>query len=406
MSDEQAGGVRTVAAVDVRNKRVLVRVDFNVPLAAETRVTDDTRIRASLPTIQYLLDHGAAVILCSHLGRPKGKPVDSLRLAPVANRLAALLGRPVQQAPDCVGAEVERMAAALRPGDVLLLENLRFHPEEEQNDAAFSRQLAALADIYVNDAFGSAHRAHASTVGVTHYLPAVAGLLLQKELEILGGALDAPRRPFAAVIGGAKVSSKIGVLEHLLGKVDLLVIGGGMANTFLKAQGHAVGQSLLEPDYIPTAESLLRQAAQRGVKVLLPDDVVVAKAVAADAPHRAVGLDGIGDDDLIVDIGPETIEWFHSELLACQTVLWNGPMGVFEVAPFAEGTTSMAETLAQLTREGATTIVGGGDSVAALESMGLAGHISHVSTGGGASLEFLEGKTLPGVAALRTTGAA
>jgi phosphoglycerate kinase len=392
---------RSVADVDVTGKRVLVRVDFNVPLDAAGRVSDDTRIRASLPTIHYLLDHRARVILCSHLGRPKGKPVEGMRLAPVAARLSEVLDRPVAQAPDCVGAEVEAMAAGLAPGDVLLLENLRFHPEEEANDPAFARQLAALADIYVNDAFGSAHRAHASTAGVAAFLPAVAGFLLQKELDALGSALHDPRRPFAAVIGGAKVSSKLGVLEHLLGTVDVLIIGGGMANTFLKAQGYEIGQSLLEQDLVPAAGQLLDRAAAAGVKVLLPDDVVVAERVAADSPHRAVSLEEIRPNEVIVDIGPETVEWFHSELLACQTVLWNGPMGVFEIEPFAEGTRAIAETLAQLTREGATTVVGGGDSIAALESLGLAGAVSHVSTGGGASREFLEGKVLPGVAVLQ-----
>jgi len=399
---------KSVRDVDVRGKHVLVRVDFNVPLDPAGQVTDDSRIRAALPTIQYLIEQGAKTILCSHLGRPKGAPVEGLRLAPASRRLAELLNRPVAQARDCVGPDVQSQVDHMKPGDVLMLENLRFHPQEEANDPDFARQLAALADVYVNDAFGSAHRAHASTAGVVQFgrqgaaeLPAVAGFLMQQELDALGGALNNPEHPFAAVIGGAKVSSKLGVLAHLLDKVDVLIIGGGMANTFLKARGYEVGSSLLETDLTPTARDLLAKAQAANVKVLLPVDVVVTEGkVAADAPHHTADLGSIGMNEAIVDIGQMTIEVFGAELLTCQTILWNGPMGIFEMQPFAEGTIAIAEALAEATRNGSTTVVGGGDSVAALEVAGLTDAVSHVSTGGGASLEFLEGKTLPGVALL------
>jgi phosphoglycerate kinase len=388
---------QTVRDVDVAGKRVLVRVDFNVPLDAEGRVADATRIREALPTINYLRERGARVILMSHLGRPDGQVRESLRLAPVAEVLQQLLGAPVRYVRDCVGPEVEAAVAALQPGEVLLLENLRFHPEEEQNDAAFSRQLAALGDLYVDDAFGTAHRAHASTEGITHYLPAVAGLLMEKELDAFSRILDAPERPFAAIIGGAKVSTKIGVLRNLLGKVDRLLIGGGMANTFLKAQGHEVGRSLVEPDKLDVAADLLRAAAQAGVEVVLPVDAVVVDRLEAEAPRRVVPIDAVPPDLLIADIGPATVERFAQALADARTVLWNGPMGVFEVPPFAAGTRALAEIVGRLN---AVTVIGGGDTVAAVEQAGCADRMTHISTGGGATLELLEGRVLPGVAAL------
>jgi phosphoglycerate kinase len=389
---------KTVKDIDVQNKRVLVRVDFNVPLDKATgAITDDARIRAALPTIRYLIGQGARVVLCSHLGRPDGKVVDKLRLTPVAQRLSELLGQPVAKTDDCVGPAVQAAVAAMKPGDVLLLENLRFHAEEEANDAAFARQLAALAEVYVNDAFGTAHRAHASTEGVAHYLPAVAGFLMEKEIDYLSRALESPARPFDAIIGGAKVSDKIAVLENLLGKVDALLIGGGMANTFLKAQGHEVGQSLVEDDKLDVARSLLAQAQARHVRLLLPVDVVVADKVAADAAWKTVAVTAVPADWRILDVGPKTVETFASELQSAQTVVWNGPLGVFEFPAFAQGTIALAKALAA---SHATTIIGGGDSAAAVEKAGVADKITHISTGGGASLEFLEGKTLPGVAAL------
>jgi phosphoglycerate kinase len=385
---------KTVRDIAVKGKRVLVRVDFNVPLE-NGEVADDTRIRAALPTIQYLLEQGAAVILMSHLGRPKGKVQDELRLDPVARRLSQLLGRDVGKLDDCVGPETLRAAKSLEPGQVLLLENLRFHPEEEENDPDFARQLASLADVYVNDAFGTAHRAHASTAGVTAHLPAVAGLLLERELEVLGTVLAHPARPFVAILGGAKVSSKIGVIRSLLTKVDLLLVGGGMANTFLKAQGHEVGESLAEDDRLMMAREILEQA---GEKLVLPVDVVVADAFAEDANVQTVGVDQVPAGWRILDIGPRTVSLFDEKLASAATVVWNGPMGVFEFPRFAAGTIALASTLAGTA---ATTIVGGGDSIAALRRAGLADKMTHVSTGGGASLEFLEGKTLPGVAALQ-----
>ncbi len=388
---------QTIDDVEVRGKRVLVRVDFNVPQDERGTIADDTRIRAALPTIRALLDRGAAVILMSHLGRPKGKRDKRYSLAPVAQRLSELLALPVALAPDCVGPETEARARSLRPGQVLLLENLRFHAEEEANDPQFARQLAGHADIYVNDAFGSAHRAHASTAGVAAYLPAVSGLLMQKELAALGGALEHPEHPFAAVIGGAKVSSKLAVLQHLLPKVDLLVIGGGMANTFLVAQGYKVGASLVEPDLVETARAMLTEAETRGTEILLPVDVIVAERVAADAPHREAALTAVPETWSIVDIGPRTEALFAQKLAACRTIIWNGPLGVFEIPAFAAGTLAVAQAIAA---SGAVSVVGGGDLVAALDALGLADKMTHVSTGGGASLEYLEGKVLPGVAAL------
>jgi phosphoglycerate kinase len=384
---------KTVKDVSVQGKHVLVRVDFNVPLD-NGEVTDDTRIRAALPTIRYLLEQGAAVILMSHLGRPKGEVHDELRMGPVARRLSELLGLEVAKLDDCVGPEVEKAAQGLKPGQVLLLENLRFHPEEEANDQGFARKLASLADIYVDDAFGTAHRAHASTAGVANYLPAVAGFLMERELEMLGQILADPARPFVAILGGAKISGKIGVIRSLLSKVDLLLAGGGMANTFLKAQGHEVGASLVEDDSLGMARAILEEG---GDKLVLPVDVVVADAFSEDANARTVGVDHVPSDWRILDIGPRTVGLFEERLSSAATVVWNGPMGVFEFPRFAAGTVALATSLAGT---GATTIVGGGDSVAALQQAGLADKITHVSTGGGASLEFLEGKTLPGVAAL------
>jgi phosphoglycerate kinase len=388
---------QTIRDVDVTGKRVLVRVDFNVPIE-DGRITDDTRIRAALPTIQYLRERGARIILVSHLGRPDGQVVEALRLAPVAARLAELLGTEVATAGDCVGPEAERAVAALPPGGVLLLENVRFHADEERNDPAFARQLAALADVYVNDAFGTAHRAHASTEGVARYLPAVAGLLMERELDVLGRALEDPERPFVAIIGGKKVSDKIGVLNNLLAKADRLLIGGAMANTFLRAQGLEVGRSYFEPEAVGTAKALLERARAAGKPLLLPADCVVAQALDGQAPHRVVPVEQIPSEWLVVDIGPETVRRFSEALSDAKTVVWNGPMGVFEIEPFAQGTRQIAEALA---RVHGTTIVGGGDSVAALEQASMASKVTHVSTGGGATLEFLEGKTLPGVAALR-----
>jgi phosphoglycerate kinase len=386
---------KTVRTLDVAGKRVLVRVDFNVPLE-KGAVSDDTRIRAALPTIQYLLEHEARAILCSHLGRPKGKVEAKYSLKPVALRLGQLLDRPVEMAPDCVGPVVEEMASKIPRGGVLLLENLRFHPEEEANDAKFARALASLAEVYVNDAFGSAHRAHASTAGVTAYLPAVAGFLMEKELAFLGRALAAPARPFVAVLGGAKVSDKIEVIHNLLGKVDSLLIGGGMANTFLKAEGKAVGESLVENDKLAEARTLLRDG---GSKLILPVDAVVADRLDDGAQMRTVRVDAVPAGWRILDIGPETTQRFIQHLSTAQTVVWNGPMGVFELESFAAGTFAIARALAGLS--GATTIIGGGDSAAAVEQAGVAQHMTHISTGGGASLEFLEGKELPGVAALQ-----
>jgi phosphoglycerate kinase len=388
---------KTIADIDVRGKRILMRVDFNVPLDPDSgRVLDDTRIRAALPSIKYLRERGARLILCSHLGRPKGVD-DSLRLAPVARRLSELLGSPVKTTDDCVGPRVEEAARALGAGDVLLLENLRFHREEEANDPDFARALASLADVYVNDAFGTAHRAHASTAGVAAYLPAVAGFLMEKELTFLGKALANPDRPFAAVIGGAKVSTKMGVLENLLQKVDRLLIGGGMACTFLKAEGYEVGQSLLEEEYVETARQIMERASKRGLVLLLPSDVVVGDRFAADARRRQVSAKEIPADWQIMDIGEKTTEAFIQALRDCKTVLWNGPMGVIEFEAFSRGSHRLAEAIAGLD---ATTIVGGGETVAVVERLGLEGRFSHVSTGGGAALEFLEGRELPGVAAL------
>lgn len=391
--------LKTVRDVDVRGRRVLVRVDFNVPLSPDGEITDDTRIRAALPTIRHLVEEGARVVLCSHLGRPKGKVDPRYSLRPCAVRLGQLIGREVRIAEDVTGPSARALSAGLRNGDVLLLENLRFDPREEANDPGFARELADLADLYVNDAFGTAHRAHASTAGVAAYLPAVAGFLLQKEVDVMGKALANPDRPFLAILGGAKVSDKIGVIENLLGKVDRLLIGGGMANTFLRALGYGTGKSLVEEDKVDLARTLLEKAKERGADLWLPEDLVVATARDPNAEHRIVKKEEIPDGWMAVDIGPDTARRFAGAIRQSMTVVWNGPMGVFEVEPFSRGTFAVAEAVAG---SPGLTIVGGGDSVAAVHAAGVADRITHISTGGGATLEFLEGRVLPGVAVLET----
>ncbi len=392
---------KTIRDIGLAGKRVLVRVDFNVPLDAQQHITDDTRMRAALPTIRYLLEEGASVILMSHLGRPDGKVVEKLSLAPVARHLSELLGRKVEMAADCIGPEVEAQAKALQPGQVLLLENLRFHKEEEKNNPDFARQLAMLGEVYVNDAFGTAHRAHASTEGVTHILPGVAGFLMEKEINVLGSALENPKRPFVAIIGGAKVSDKIAVLERLISMVDTLLIGGGMANTFLKAGGYEIGDSLFEESKLDIAKDLIAKARQKGLTFLLPSDVVIADRFAADANYKVVASNAVTQGWRILDIGPKTVEAFQKALSNAQTIVWNGTLGVAEMPAFAKGTEAIIEILASRTRAGATTSIGGGDSAAAVDGAGAAEKMTHVSTGGGASLEFLEGRILPGVAALQ-----
>lgn len=390
----------SLSAADISGKRALVRVDFNVPVDDQGHITDDTRIRAALPTIQDLTQKGAKVILTSHFGRPKGVD-EKLRLTPVAKRLSELLGQEVIKTDDCIGDDVAAKVKALENGQVLLLENVRFYKEEEKNDPEFAQKLAANADFYVNDAFGTAHRAHASTEGVTKFLsPSVAGYLVEKELQYLQSAIEAPQRPLAAIIGGSKVSSKIGVIETLLEKCDKLIIGGGMIFTFYKARGLSVGKSLVEEDKLELAKSLEAKAKERGVALLLPTDIVSADKFAPDANATTVSIENIPADGMGLDIGPDSVKVFQAALADCKTVIWNGPMGVFEFDKFAVGTKAIAHTLAEIGKTGAITIIGGGDSVAAVEKVGLADQMSHISTGGGASLELLEGKILPGIAAL------
>jgi triosephosphate isomerase len=388
---------KTVRDLDVAGKKVLVRVDFNVPLNDKGEITDDTRITASLPTIQYLLEQKAAVILMAHLGRPKGQAKPELSLAPVAKHLGKLLGKKILFAPDCVGEAAKAAASKLKAGHILLLENLRFHKEEEKNDMEFAEQLASLADLYVNDGFGVSHRAHASVEGVTHFLPAAAGFLLEKEIQYVGQAVTNPLHPFVAIIGGAKVSDKIGVISNLLDKVDTLLIGGGMANTFLAAQGHKMGKSLVEEDKLELAKELLAKAKKNKVKLLLPTDLVMAAAFAPDAAHVTEGVKHLNQEYMALDIGSETSKAYAEALAEAKMIVWNGPMGVFEMDAFCKGTEAVAKAVA---KSRAVSIVGGGDSVAAIEKLGLAKRITHISTGGGASLEYLEGKVLPGVAAL------
>jgi len=385
---------KTIKDVEWSGKRALVRCDFNVPLDDDQNITDDIRIREAVPTIRYLLDQGAAVVLCSHLGRPKGQVVDTMRLTPVAGRLSELLNKTVNKLDDCVGPVVEAAVAAMKPGDVVLLENLRFHAQEEKNDPAFAKQLAALGDVFVNDAFGTAHRAHASTAGVADYMPAVAGFLMQKEIDFLGSAVENPKRPFVAILGGAKISDKIGVIANLLSKADALLIGGGMANTFFKAKGYEMGDSLVEESSLDQARDLMSKG---GDKLVLPVDVVMADAFSADANTKTVGADAVQPGWRVLDVGPKTVKLFAEKVSGAKTVVWNGPMGVFEMEPFAKGTFEVAKALAE---SKATTIIGGGDSAAAVEQSGLADRITHISTGGGASLEFLEGIELPGIAVL------
>jgi len=390
---------QSIKDIDVKGKRVLIRVDFNVPRNKATgEITNDTRIQAALPTLNYLLEQDAKVIIMTHLGRPKaGEFEDEFRLDAVAKRLEELLGRPVKKANEAVGPEVEAMVAALQPGEVLMLENVRFYAGETKNNEEFSAQLAKLGDVYVNDAFGTAHRAHCSTEGVGHLLPAVAGFLMEKEIEALGGALNHAEHPFVAIIGGAKVADKIGIIQHLLEKVDTLIIGGGMANTFLQAQGYALGKSLVEEEKIELAKEVMAKAAAGGKKLLLPVDVIVADGIDLPETAASVSIDAIAADKMALDIGPETIKLYQAAVADAKTVIWNGPMGVFEVDAFAEGTNQVAQAVAA---SDANSVVGGGDSVAAIEKAGLSEKISHISTGGGASLEFLEGKVLPGIAVL------
>lgn len=392
------GRKMTVEDIEVNGRRVILRVDFNVPLAEKTgEITDDSRIRASLPTIRYLIKHGARVILLSHLGRPGGKVVERLRLAVTAERLSQILGQPVPATSDCIGPEVEKAVAGLKDGDVLLLENLRFHSGEEAGDASFAEALATPGDVFVNDAFATSHRAHASIVGITHYLPAVAGFLMEKELKNLGGILENPAHPFASLLGGAKISDKVGMLENIMSKVDLILIGGGMAATFLKAKSYEIGWSLIEADMIDTAARLMDKAGKEKTRLLLPNDVVVAAELSNEAETAIVPVENIPGDRRIVDIGPRTIADFSKELQNCRTVFWNGPMGIYEIPGFARGTQELARSLANLE---ATTVIGGGSTGEAVNEMGLTDKMTFVSTGGGASLEFLGGQALPGVVAL------
>ena len=389
-------GKKTIEDVNVRGKRVLVRVDFNVPRNKETgEITDDARMRAALPTLQYLIDHGAKVIVMSHLGRPKGKVVEELRLTEVGKHLSELLGKPIRKMDDCIGPDVEAAVAEMKDGDVILLENVRFYPQEEKNDVHFSKELAKLGDIYVNDAFGTAHRAHGSTAGVGVFLPSVTGYLMKKELTALGNALMRPVKPFVAIIGGAKISDKIGVVSYLIGRADTIIIGGGMANTFLAAQGYDMKASLVEPESIEVAKETLEQAKNAGTELLLPVDVTIAAAFDAPETAKAADIDAIDDGWMALDIGPKTIEKYVAKVADAKTVIWNGPMGVFEQDVFAVGTNALAKAVAE---SDAYSVVGGGDSVAAVKKSGMADKINHISTGGGASLEFMEGRVLPGLA--------
>ena len=388
--------LNTIKEADLKGKRVVIRVDFNVPLKNGV-VTDNTRIKAALPTVKYILDQGASLVVMSHFGRPKGQKNPDFSMAPIAKEFEKLLGQPVKLAPDVIGAEVEVEVKALKPGEVLLLENVRFYKEEEANDPEFAKKLASYGDIYCNDAFGTAHRAHASTEGVSHYLPSYAGFLIEKEVKFMAPLLENPEKPFVAIIGGSKVSSKITVLESLVKTCDTIVIGGGMAYTFQSVLGNSIGKSLFEPDYVDTAKEFLAKAKEKGVKVILPVDNVCAKEFSEDAEPILVDSTAISDDLMGMDIGPKTVKLIVDALKDAKSVVWNGPMGVFEFASFAKGTEEVAKALAQC---GGTTVVGGGDSVAAINKFGLADKISHVSTGGGASLEFLEGKVLPGIKAL------
>lgn len=388
---------KTIEDIEVAGKKVLVRCDFNVPLDENKNITDENRLIGALPTIKYLIDHKAKVILCSHLGRPKGEFNPKFSLAPVAKRLSELLGQEVKMADDVIGDSAKALAASLKDGEVMLLENVRFHKEEEKNDPEFAKALASLAEVYVNDAFGTAHRAHASTAGIANYLPAVCGYLIKKEIEIMGKALSNPERPFVAILGGAKVSDKIGVIENLLDKVDYLIIGGGMAYTFLKAKGYEIGTSICEDEKIELATNIMEKAQQKGVELLLPVETVVAKEFSADSEPVVVPSDKIPADMMGMDIGPKTIELFSEVVKKAKTVIWNGPMGVFEFPKFAVGTKAIAKALAETD---AVTIIGGGDSAAAVAQLGFADKMTHISTGGGASLEYLEGIELPGIAAL------
>lgn len=388
---------KTIKDIDLKGKRVLMRVDFNVPLDENLNITDDIRIRSAVPTIKYAIDKGAKVILMSHLGRPDGKVVEKMRMAPVAARLEKLLGKKVTALKDCIGPDVKKAVAAMKEGDVVLLENLRFHAEEEANDANFAKELASLGDVFVNDAFGTAHRAHASTEGVTHYLPSVAGFLLEKEIQYLGNAVDDPKRPFVAILGGAKVKDKIKVIDNLLNKVDALLIGGGMAYTFLKAKGKTIGTSKLDKDGFDTAKAALDKAAKKNIPMLLPIDHVVADKFDANANTKVVGED-IPDGWMGLDIGPKTIKLFEERIATAKTIVWNGPLGVFEMDKFAKGTQDIAKFIAGLS--GVTSIIGGGDTAAAMLKFKLDTKMSHISTGGGASLEYLEGRGLPGIDAL------
>ncbi|WHY56508.1 phosphoglycerate kinase [Peribacillus simplex] len=388
---------KSIKDIELKGKRVFCRVDFNVPMQ-DGKISDDTRIKAALPTISYLTEQGAKVILASHLGRPKGQVVEELRLAPVAKRLSELSGKDVKKAEEAYGETVQSIIGNMQNGEILLLENVRFYPGEEKNDQELAKSFAALADVYVNDAFGAAHRAHASTEGIAHHLPAVAGLLMEKELSVLGKALSNPERPFTAIIGGAKVKDKIGVIENLLEKVDHLIIGGGLGYTFIKAQGHEIGNSLLEEDKIELAKSFIESAKEKGVKLHLPIDAVVTAEFSPDAETENVDIDAIPNDKMALDIGPKTSDLFADVIKSSKLVIWNGPMGVFEFDKFANGTRTVAEALAEA--KDTYSIVGGGDSAAAAEKFGLAEKMSHISTGGGASLEFMEGKELPGVVAL------